>query len=541
MKNAQIKVQESNETWRFGRDPVDILQHLWPHKFEKMTCADPTKNTPAIPIIFNQLDNWQYDKNAGFVQRSETLFSMVLVIIAIELVVAHFRSTPSSITLLWPLRQPLDALANFLEYWVGTMCELVHLQFGIPFPVEQRWVFAFYTDAYKKTVDHHGTQNVNGVTRTVVLSYIVRRMKWDKSWQGEVLEPYVHVQSLTRATDRHYVFIEDLAEGIDIPPKCHSLAKTLNMPATQMKSQGTDSIVRKQLTIVKLMRWLEDKDPRTKRRRNANPHYRYLNPLIPALDSHVLNGVTRTVVLSYIVRRMKWDKSWQGEVLEPYVHVQSLTRATDRHYVFIEDLAEGIDIPPKCHSLAKTLNMPATQMKSQGTDSIVRKQLTIVKLMRWLEDKDPRTKRRRNANPHYRYLNPLIPALDSHVFRQAMYDAQGQGEVIAQKITETIIARFCQEARDLYSRHEEWWPSSAITRNPVPASTLFGSDKSFQALATSNKPDFKKAWTTLLDAAEHLPDDKNNQRLATKRDRSRTDLLLLRTFSMDIIERQPHL
>jgi hypothetical protein len=161
--------------------------------------------------------------------------------------------------------------------------------------------------------------------------------------------------------------------------------------------------------------------------------------------------------------------------------------------------------------------------------------------MRWLEDKDPRTKRRRNANPHYRYLNPLIPALDSHVFRQAMYDAQGQGEMIAQKITETIIARFCQEARDLYSRHEEWWPSSAITRNPVPASTLFGSDKSFQALATSNMPESKKAWTTLLDAAEHLPDDKNNQRLATKRDRSRTDLLLLRTFSMDIIERQPHL
>ena len=413
MKNAKIKVQESNETWRFGRDPVDILQHLWPDKFEKMTCADPTKKTPAIPIIFNQLGNWQCDKNAGFVQRSETLFSMVLVIIAIELVVSRFRSPPSSITLLWPLRQPLDALANFLDNWVGTMCEFVHLQFGIPLPVEQRWVFAFYTDAYKKTVDHHGTQNVN--------------------------------------------------------------------------------------------------------------------------------GVTRTVVLSYIVRRKKWDKSWQGEVLEPYVHVQSFTRPTDRHYVFIEDLSEGIDIPPNCHSLAKTLNMPATQMKSQGSDSIARKQLTIVKLMRWLEDKDPRTKLRRNANPHYRYLNPLIPALDSHVFRQAMYDAQGQGEMIAQNITETIIARFCQEARDLYSRHGQCWPSSAITPNPVPASTLFGSDQSFQALATSNEPECKKAWTSVLDAAEHLPDDKNNQRLATKRDRSRTDLLLLRTFSMDIIERQPHL
>ena len=411
MKNAQIKVQESNETWRFGREPVDILQHLWPDKFEKMTCADPTKNTPAIPIIFNQLDNWQYDKN--IVQRSETLFSMVLVIIAIELVVAHSRSTPSSITLLWPLRQPLDALANFLEYWVGTMCEFVHLQFGIPFPVEPCWVCAYYNDAYKKTVDHHGTQNVNGVTRTVVLSYIVRRNKWDQSWQGEVLEPYVHVQSFTRATDRHYVFIEDLSEDIDIPPNCHSLAKTLNMPATQMKSQGTDSIVRKQLTIVKLMRWLEDKDPQPK--------------------------------LS------------------------------------------------------------------------------------------------RNANRHYRYLNPLIPALDSYVFRQAMWDAQGPGQMIAQKITEPIIARFCQEARDLYFRHESWWPKSAITRNPARASELFGSDKSFQALATSNIPQCQKAWTTLLDAAEPLPDDKNNQRLATKRDRSRTDLLLLRTFSMDIIERQPHL
>ena len=104
-----------------------------------MTCADPTKKTPAIPIIFNQLGNWQCDKNAGFVQRSETLFSMVLVIIAIELVVSRFRSPPSSITLLWPLRQPLDALANFLEYWVGTMCEVVHLQFGIPYELREAW------------------------------------------------------------------------------------------------------------------------------------------------------------------------------------------------------------------------------------------------------------------------------------------------------------------------------------------------------------------------------------------------------------------
>ena len=410
--NAMIKVQESNETWRFGLEPVQILQHLWLEKFEKMTCADRTKNTPAIPIIFNKLDqDWKYANEK--VERSQTLFSMVLVIIAIELVVAHSRNTPSSITLLWVLRQPLDALANFLEYWVGIMCEVVHMKFNIPFTGERGMVCATYANLYKKIVDHHGTQNVNGVTRTVVLSFIVRR--------------------------------------------------------------------------------------------------------------NVL------------------DQSWQGEVLEPYVHVQSFTRATERHYVCIEDLSQGIDIPPKCHSLAKTLEMPETQFKTQGTDSIVKKQLMIVKLMRWLEAKDPRAKQRRFAQPNYRYSHPLIPALDSYVFRRAMQDAQGAGATIGKKMGESMIASLCHEARALYVRHEDWWPSTAITRKHARASTLFGSDKSFQQLATSNNRKCGDAWITLLHDIEPLPDDKNNQRLATKRDRSRTDLLLLRSFSMDIIERQPHL
>lgn len=97
-------------------------------------------------------------------------------------------------------------------------------------------------------------QNSNHTTATVVFGFWGIRRFSDTSYDGDQTEPHFIHSVTTRASERLYIFMEDLHQGISVPsnPRLRVEASNLGLDREQFVTRGIDAIARIQLRLVKL-------------------------------------------------------------------------------------------------------------------------------------------------------------------------------------------------------------------------------------------------------------------------------------------------
>ena len=204
-----------SQTYRCGPSVVHCLQTMCPDTWTQLESAR-TADTQVFPFIFSALEDAQTTgSGAAEVTRSKTLFVHAAVAIALEVLVTQ---TPGNSTILC-ISFYTRLLDEFRSWLRDALKPILHWVSGV-----LRVAIVTGLDTTCETLERSGrlaflnTQKAGGVTVSATILLAPRRQTTDQCWAGTALlhRGYRYV-GLTRATERLYVFAEDLRPGLRVP------------------------------------------------------------------------------------------------------------------------------------------------------------------------------------------------------------------------------------------------------------------------------------------------------------------------------------
>ena len=147
-------------------------------------------------------------------------FSCILLALCIELVVAATMDEPP--TGMWALivttlQAAQDNLVEYLWFNVPRTCYNLHEALHISEPPGGWDVYEYAQLMQLKRLAVRGCKSVGGLTSRVTFVVAPSPSSKHKTWAGDMMEPHLLGQLLSRATLRLYVCGQDLREGIMLP------------------------------------------------------------------------------------------------------------------------------------------------------------------------------------------------------------------------------------------------------------------------------------------------------------------------------------
>jgi len=258
---GSMNLQENMETHRFGRSIVAVIKCVFPEEMKNLACPGPNeahRNTAYLPILLADLGyygDWEFYNSE--ILRSQTFFATLLVVLSHELVLKIGEGYDNTLLILWSLKQPMLQLQKYLEYAVPTQCRKLHELHGIPPPPDG---YEAYNQPLTNLVAFKALQGAHGsdVDVTFLCTTTTSDDEDRSGWRGDEVEPHLIYEGLSRSKQRTYHFIEDLSAHIRFPSKeLANAGKALNLKDSRCRRGSTNSLCKRQLRLVTLLRYAE--------------------------------------------------------------------------------------------------------------------------------------------------------------------------------------------------------------------------------------------------------------------------------------------
>jgi hypothetical protein len=213
------------ETFRLGKYMLEVIQNAFPGKLDTATSIRPAeKPTLFLPVIFKGIDDWVYNKakrafNGGETVSSRLMLSHLLASFAYEtiLLVERRRTQPNSyISVVSYLVGVLDAVGKCFREHLLTMCTCLLRKSDIDIPVEGYGAYDFDLLVGQGAVQLLGVKKSGGFSGEVSFLITTHNTGAARAWAGDALKPHLLRIGLSRATDRSYLFIEDLTTNVQM-------------------------------------------------------------------------------------------------------------------------------------------------------------------------------------------------------------------------------------------------------------------------------------------------------------------------------------
>ena len=248
-------------TWRCGPTVVELWKAVLPDRFESVYSLRP-EDTLFFPLFSDGWGDWVYDGDLLEAQRSKMQFSCILLALCIELVVA--ATMDESPTGMWALivttlQAVQDNLVEYLWFNVPRICYNLHEALHISEPPGGWDVYEYAQLMQLKRLAVRGCKSVGGLTSRVTFVVAPTPSSKHKTWAGDMMEPHLLGQLLSRATLRLYVCGQDLREGIMLPCAGPRLQEgfVCGVPKQNVQPETvavTQSSLKKQLHWARLLR-----------------------------------------------------------------------------------------------------------------------------------------------------------------------------------------------------------------------------------------------------------------------------------------------
>jgi len=185
------------ETFRICQPALGSLKQILPSMLA--SCEAPLSRTTKFwPVLCSRLSDWFFNASMECVG-SQAMFSVVLCIVALELISSHITGKTVPIAISTTLLSTLNALRTYLHTHLPAFCERRCAQLGVG---------SFWVDF--DALKFHGPFAIGGVDVPISIPVIPRRLVTDKSFRGLSLQDPLIYAALSRGSVRIWPVIEDL-------------------------------------------------------------------------------------------------------------------------------------------------------------------------------------------------------------------------------------------------------------------------------------------------------------------------------------------
>ena len=253
------------ETRRHGQEVLQLQRAIFPERCLTLRCYSHAPMTKVIAILFPELcrcEDWHQSMKDDEVNASRSFFTVCLILVAIECVLycakvgaGLARCDTSCVVLVTAFHRTfLEQLRCFLERHLEEMCTFIHTQ--VQMYTRPDYVFAEWTQ--QGWLQFKAGQKCHHTTATAVFGFWGTWRLHDTSYDGQQTEPHLIYSVTTSASERLYIFMEDLYEGIRVPcsRSLRKEASRLGLCYHQLVPFGNGAIARRQLRLVKLYQYL---------------------------------------------------------------------------------------------------------------------------------------------------------------------------------------------------------------------------------------------------------------------------------------------
>ena len=153
---------------------------------------------------------------------------------------------------LWSILTNLDAM---IVRHVERMCQVVHRAWNL----ERRVNYDIGEWLHANRIMYRAGQHAHGLTANVGLCCFMTQHPHDSSWTGDqTLPEHIH-EVTTRASGRLYIIMEDLRDGIALPPGPYrEQGVALGLNQSNFAPTVNNSMCRRQLRLLRLWNYLRD-------------------------------------------------------------------------------------------------------------------------------------------------------------------------------------------------------------------------------------------------------------------------------------------
>jgi len=227
--NQQIQTFGLSETMRFGDTGVRVLQTMFPGRHDSLTSGVPAgKDTPYIPVIFNPLRDWWFDKASQEVVASKTFFAHVAPLVAhevITLLCGGVAKRRKGILIISFFKRFLQGMQDCLRHALPKLCRDIwkNLCLGSPSDPDLRNLgkecqfFDFEFLVSKGVLAFSAALRSGGGDCAVAFLCVPQRQRGDISWVGDAIQRHLIFFGLSRASDAVYICMEDLSSRVVLP------------------------------------------------------------------------------------------------------------------------------------------------------------------------------------------------------------------------------------------------------------------------------------------------------------------------------------
>jgi hypothetical protein len=214
--NPSVQKLVSTETFRTSEPGLTVLRNIFPEFLTDCTAGDNNHTTHYLPVLAHGVTDWRLNQSQENVA-SGVLFSAVLLIVALELVVATSSGQQISIAVHGFLLSTIEALEQYLTAALPSMCE--HIRNTIGVECEDTYEWSVSKLKHQQILLFRGPYNVGGLNAVVSIPLIPRHSDIKQGWRGLVAQTPLLYSALSRGSRRIYPVMEDLRWDLVVPSK----------------------------------------------------------------------------------------------------------------------------------------------------------------------------------------------------------------------------------------------------------------------------------------------------------------------------------
>jgi hypothetical protein len=243
-RNGKVQVLSNKETMRFGLPLLMHLRTLFPF-MQDVTTAAP-QYTDFLPVFFTFADDLAQTTPKGEISREAAIFTSLLVVLALECVVA-VQTPGRSILVICYLACVVEDVETFLTTALNPICEKWHDALNLNAATRSR--YSFDQLRKRRILAVVGPLKCKGMTADVVFLQCMKRQRKDTKYAGLATDSTLLGIHYTRGKRRLYPFVHDLIAGTRLPQEGRERNRgfDLGVPRSSVAEDVSQSEVRRQL------------------------------------------------------------------------------------------------------------------------------------------------------------------------------------------------------------------------------------------------------------------------------------------------------
>ena len=212
-KNFDVQFELYQETLRYNDPLLKHLKTLFP--FMKHVTSKAPHWTQMLPLYFKFVGSFAHQTPAGEISREKWIFTSLLIVVALECVLAT-QIQKRTVLVICYLNRVVEDVKSFFDFALPNLCLQWHHALKLD-EVDTWDKYSFKRLMENETLAVVGPLRCKGLTADVVFLLGMKRQHKDWTYMGLATNQNLLGIHYTRCRLRIYPFIHDLTAGFQLP------------------------------------------------------------------------------------------------------------------------------------------------------------------------------------------------------------------------------------------------------------------------------------------------------------------------------------